>query len=115
MQNEMIQLLDTIKAEYTRFMTYNGKVTELELANHQKDMIVDFNTNLDYAVGKKYIKVISKGSVWGFIVNTDNDKKFKKGDILKAAGWNAPARNHARGNIIDGGYSVCWTGPYYMT
>lgn len=112
MQNEMIQLLDTIKAEYTRFMTRNGKVTEL--SNHQKDMIVDFEINLDYTVGKKYIKVSSNRSVWGFIVNTDSDKKFKKGDILKAAGWNAPARNHPRGNVIDGNYSVCWTGPHYM-
>ena len=112
MQNEMIQLLETIKAEYTRFMTRNGKLTEL--ANHQKDMIVEFDLGLDYTVGKKYIKVISNRSVWGFIVNTDTDKKFKKGDILKAAGWNAPARNAARGNIVDGNYSVCWTGPHYL-
>jgi hypothetical protein len=115
MHNEMIQLLDTIKAEYTRFMTRNGKITELELANHQKDMIVDFALKLDYTEGKKYIKVMTGNSVWGFIVKGDNDKKFRKGDILKAAGYNAPARNHARGNIIDGGYTICWTGPHYMT
>ena len=54
------------------------------------------------------------GSVWGFIVNTDNDKKFRKGDILKAAGYNAPARNAARGNILDGGYCIQWTGPLYL-
>ena len=28
------------------------------------------------------------GGVWGFVVNTDDDKKFKRGDILKAQGWN---------------------------
>ena len=26
-------------------------------------------------------------SVWGFIVASENDKKFKVGDILMAAGW----------------------------
>ena len=112
MHNEMIQLLDTIKAEYHRFMTRNGKITEL--ANHQKDMIVDFNLGLEFKEGKKYIKVISNRSVWGFIVKDDTDKKFRKGDILKAAGYNAPARNSARGNILDGNYSVCWTGPHYL-
>jgi hypothetical protein len=51
--------------------------------------------------------------VWGFIVKEDGGK-FRKGDILKAAGWNAPATNSARGNIIDGGYSIQWTGPMYL-
>ena len=68
---------------------------------------------------KKYIKIITgkhggNRSVWGFIVNTDEDKKFKKGDLLKAAGWAAPARNSARGNILKGGYVINWTGPLYL-
>jgi len=63
--------------------------------------------------GTKYIKIIKDGSVWGFIVNTDKDKKFKYGDILMAAGYNAPARNKARGNIFEK-YSVAWTGPHYL-
>ena len=54
------------------------------------------------------------GCVWGFVVNTDDDKKFRKGDILKAAGWNAPARNKARGNVVDGDYNIQWTGPNYL-
>ena len=65
-------------------------------------------------VGQKYIKIIRENSVWGFIVNTDNDKVFKKGDILKAAGWNAPARNAARGHILDDDYYINWTGPLYL-
>ena len=112
MQNEIITLLDEIKNQYYDFMTRRGK--EPNLSNHQKDMITEFNIGLEYTVGKKYIKIMSNRSVWGFIVKGDDDKKFRKGDILKAAGWNAPARNAARGNIIDGGYSVCWTGPHYL-
>ena len=65
--------------------------------------------------GKKYIKIVEKGGgVKAFVVGVDNDKKFKKGDILMAAGWNAPARNAARGNILDGGYAINWTGACYL-
>ena len=66
--------------------------------------------------GSKYVKIMSDygGSAWGFVVNTDTDKKFKKGDILKPAGWAAPARNAARGNVFEGGYPINWTGPLYL-
>jgi hypothetical protein len=74
--------------------------------------------NLHVEEGRKYLKVVKKmGSqemVWGFIVKKD-DKKFRAGDILKAASWAAPARNQARGNILDGDFSwVRWTGPEYL-
>ena len=49
-------------------------------------------------------------NVWGFVVAVDTDKKFKKGDLLKPAGFNAPARNAARGNVLEGGFRIRWTG-----
>jgi len=71
--------------------------------------------------GKKYIKIGLKsdysdkmGSAWAFVVNTDDDKLFKKGDLLKCAGWAAPARNKPRGNVLEGGYRIEWTGPQYL-
>ena len=81
----------------------------------------DFRAKFIYTSGKKYIKVgqISNydanrmGSVWAFIVKED-DGKFKKGDILKAAGWNAPAKNSPRGNVLDGGFNINWTGALYL-
>ena len=76
----------------------------------------EYAAGFEVKYGSKYIKLLTKGggSVTAFIVGTDKDKKFKKGDILKPAGWAAPARNKSRGNILDGGYSISWTGPLYL-
>ena len=65
--------------------------------------------------GSKYIRFRTADyGTWGFVVNTDNDKKFKKGDLLKPAGYDKPARNAARGNILNGGFQINWTGPLYL-
>ena len=78
-------------------------------------MNAEYAENFTIAYGKKYIKITEKGGgVKAFVVGVDNDKVFKKGDILKPAGYNAPARNAARGNILDGGYPINWTGPLYL-
>jgi len=76
----------------------------------------EYAAGFEVKYGSKYIKLLTKGggSVTAFIVGTDKDKKFKKGDILKPAGWAAPARNKSRGNILDGGYPINWTGPLYL-
>ena len=81
----------------------------------------DFRDKFIVKIGKKYIKIGRKsdynnkmGQVWAFVVNTDDDKLFKRGDVLKAAGFNAPARNAPRGNVLDGGFPIQWTGPLYL-
>ena len=73
-----------------------------------------YANSFEVKYGSKYIKIVSNNSVTAFIVGTDKDKKFKKGDILMAAGYSAPARNKARGNILDGNYPIQWTGPLYL-
>lgn len=110
MLDQIETLIEDIKAEYLRYTSRNGTK---ELSEVNKKMIAEFNEGIEYSVGPKYVKIISNRSVWGFIVK-ETEGKFRKGDILKAASWAAPARNHARGNILDGGYSICWTGPHYM-
>ena len=66
--------------------------------------------------GRKFIKVIRGGSVWGFVAKKDGVHKglpMKAGDVLKAAGWSAPAK-HTRGNIFDKNQDYFrWTGPDY--
>ncbi|MDP7367140.1 MAG: hypothetical protein QGH83_07755 [Candidatus Pacebacteria bacterium] len=79
------------------------------------DMKAEYADKLTVTYGTKYIKISeARGGVLAFVVGVDNDKKFKKGDILKPAGYAAPARNGARGNILEGGYPINWTGPLYF-
>ena len=68
--------------------------------------------------GRKFIKVIEGNRVWGFVAKVDGLHKgvpMLKGDILKAAGWSAPAK-HSRGSIFDKEMhkSFSWTGPNYL-
>ena len=119
MNNEMTTLIENIKADYLNWTTRCTAARGLDaLTEINKKMIAEFNEKITYKVGTKYIKVFTEGGsgVWGFVVNTDNDKKFRKGDILKSGyiinvGYNAHghARNAARGNILDGGYTINWT------
>ena len=98
--------------DYVNWTTRN---TTRELSDINKKMIGEYSVNFTITYGKKYIKITEKGGgVKAFVVGVDNDKKFKKGDILKPAGWAAPARNAARGNILKGGYPIDWTGPLYL-
>ena len=111
MIDEIAGLVDSIQQDYLNWTSRNGSK---ELTDINKRMIDEFNSTIVVKEGNKYIKIICGSSVWGFVVNTEKDKLFRKGDILKAAGWAAPARNKARGNILDGGYSIQWTGPRYL-
>lgn len=109
MKNEINQLLEAIADDYRTFQTRskvaNGYTYDVE------ENVAEFKEALTVKEGSKYIRIDTKGSVWGFI-NKGNDK-FKVGDILKPAGYRAPALNKARGNILDK-YTVSWTGPHYL-
>ena len=69
---------------------------KINLSNKEPDLVVE--------IGNKFIRLWQGTSCWGFISRVDGDLKgspIKKGDLLKAATWKAPAK-HSRGNIIDG-------------
>ena len=84
-----------------------------EQSQWSKDSVVAWDSKTKVSQGKKYIKVVQENGVFCFIVKEDF-KHFKKGDILKAAGYNAPALNSARGNVLTGNYLIQWTGPLYL-
>ena len=79
---------------------------------------MDRKLDLSLKPGRKFIKVVNGTSVWGFVAKVDGVHKglpMLKGDILKAAGWRAPAK-HSRGSIFDSEMhkSFSWTGPNYL-
>ena len=102
----VMNMTEAMVEDYTLFMPPDSEV--------RKKMNKKFSDGFVEKIGSKYIKVISNDSVTAFIVKSDEDKKFKKGDILYPAGWAAPARNKARGNVLDGNYPIQWTGPLYL-
>ena len=107
MNEQLDILMDTIARDFA------NRNPNREEANRE------FRESLQVEEGRKYLKITKRlgtqTMVWGFIVKGDNDKLFRKGDILKAASWAAPARNKPRGNILRGDFSwVRWTGPEYL-
>ena len=102
-------LMAGAKADYVRMSTSGGK----ELSGYSKEQVDNWDNKTKVSQGKKYIKIVQDTGVFCFIAKEDF-KHFKKGDILKAAGYNAPALNSARGNVLTGNYAIQWTGPLYM-
>ena len=118
MRNEIEKVLEAMREDYKR---WSGKLVETATYatadKIQNEMIESYCNGLEVSEGSRYWKIVgsngggSQRSVKGFIVKA-GDKKFCEGDMLKAAGWAAPARNFARGNVIDGSgvANVRWTG-----
>jgi len=96
---KFIEKLDKERKEYYE---------KSNMPNQYKPVVVE--------IGNKFIRIWHGSSCWGFISRVDGDLKgapIKKGDLLKAATWKAPAK-HARGNIIDGTAQYGVYGPSYI-
>ena len=111
MRNEIEKVLEAMREDYCRWSKAGlGGPSEIKTKMEE-----DFCEGLEVTEGSRYWKIISdkrgSRSVSGFIVKA-GDKKFREGDMLKAAGWAAPARNFARGNVLDGTGlgNARWTG-----
>jgi len=113
MREAIENVLEAMREDYKRwnrrgFCEREDIRTEME-ENYCSGLMVEEN--------RRYWKITSTNgsgsqiSVAGFIAKA-GDKKFREGDMLKAAGWAAPARNFARGNVLDGtGFeNARWTG-----
>ena len=110
MEKALNELLDRIGADYREWSEKSRAANNYTYDLDEK--IEKFRNELVVEEGRKYIKIVSGTSVWGF-VNKSNPK-FEEGDLLKAANWRAPAVNRARGNIF-GKFSIAWTGPHYLS
>ena len=121
MRMEIEKVLEAMREDYKRWTmatrTVHQNVEEFNRAiDIREKMTEEYCDGLEVTEGSRYWKIISNDrgggrSVKGFIAKA-GDKKFREGDMLKAAGWAAPARNFARGNVLDGAGvdNVRWTG-----
>jgi len=118
MEKEMEDLLVWMKEDYNRWHSMGN--AWLDGAEDVRDaMFENYADGLRVIEGSKYLKVVgtsgigSGESVKLFVVKSDTDKKFRKGDLLKPAGWATPARNFPRGNVLEGTLGrVGWTGAH---
>ena len=119
MREEIEKVLEAMRNDYKRWhgqMLKDDGDTESR-RRIRDEMTEDYCTGLRVEENRRYWKIIGSNgggssiSVKGFIVKA-GDKKFREGDMLKPAGWAAPARNFARGNVLDGTGvdNVRWTG-----
>ena len=109
------KLLENIKLNYAG---WGSNPNDLEDSHKEIKlrMIGEFNNGVHVKPGRKFDKVVTGTSVWGFIAKTDGVLKgipYFVGDVFKAAGWRAPAK-WARGSIFSGNKFYSWTGPNYL-
>ena len=102
-------MMEGAKADYVRMSTSGGR----ELTGYSKEQVDNWDNKTKVSEGKKYIKIVQDTGVFAFVMKEDSGR-FKKGDVLKAAGYNKPTLNSARGNVLTGDYQIQWTGPLYL-
>jgi hypothetical protein len=111
-------LISTANEDYISATNHDGLSYD-EQSDSSKEISDEMNKKFTegwiVSEGSKYIRLRTNGfGTWGFIVKTDNDKMFKKGDLLMPAGYDKPARNAPRGNVLKGNFPINWTGPLYL-
>ena len=121
MRNEIEKVLEAMREDYKKWTMMTRKVHQNvddfnRAIDIREEMTENYCNGLEVTEGSRYWKITGTSgsgtsrSVKGFIVKA-GDKKFLEGDMLKAAGWAAPARNFARGNVLEGDlHGARWTG-----
>ena len=111
-------LIKAIKADYCDGTSYDGSKTKTDV---RLEMEEKFKNGVSIKNGQKYIGIYktmgNQSSIWGGVVKKDSAcGRLKKGDILKAAGYGTYTMVGAgrRGNVLEGNFSVSWTGANYL-
>ena len=117
-QDGIKNLIKAANADYCDSPSYDGSKTKSDL---RLEMEEKFKNGWKIKNGKKYIGIYNtigtQQSIWGGVVKEDSaDGLLKKGDILKAAGYGTYTMVGAgrRGNVLEGNFSVSWTGANYL-
>ena len=117
-QDGIKNLIKAANADYCDSPSYDGSKTKSDL---RLEMEEKFKNGWKIKNGKIYIGIYNtigtQQSIWGGVVKEDSaDGLLKKGDILKAAGYGAYTMVGAgkRGNVLEGNFSVSWTGANYL-
>ena len=117
MREAIENVLEAMREDYKRWSSACASHDSAAHSRIKTEMEENYCNGLRVEENRRYWKIISTNgggsstSVNGFIMKA-GDKKFREGDMLKAAGWAAPARNFARGNVLDGTglNNARWTG-----
>jgi len=111
-------LIKAANADYCDSTSYDGSKTKSDV---RLEMEEKFKNGWTIKDGKKYIGIYkslgNQQSIWGGVVKEDSaNGLLKKGDILKAAGFGSYTLRGAgrRGNVLNGNFSVSWTGASYL-
>ena len=111
-------LIKAANADYCDSTSYDGSKTKTDT---RLEMEEKFKNGWTIKNGQKYIGIYktmgNQQSIWGGVVKKDSSNGLlKKGDILKAAGYGTYTMVGAgrRGNVLEGNYSVSWTGANYL-
>lgn len=120
MERNEANLIKVIETTYFQHLVQNytawSKPVPGEDTTVRDRMLQEFKDGLSTRIGRNYVKIISKtaagnSTVHSFIVIKPT-KGFEIGDVLKAAGWSAPATNFKRGNVfeLESLPGITWTG-----
>ena len=111
-------LIKAANADYCDGTSYDGSKTKTDV---MLEMEEKFKNGVSIKNGQKYIGIYTssghQSSIWGGVAKKDSAcGRVKKGDILKAAGYGAYTLVGAgrRGNVLEGNFSVSWTGANYL-
>src|SRR5210317_363211 len=112
-------IIETSKLDYAKWTGLaSEKAGKEERSDYYQRTLDEFEDKCSVREGQNYIKVIRDNSVHCFVIKKltakTEAKGFKVGDILKPAGWQAPALNKPRGNVFEG-FFMNWTGPLYLS